>query len=108
MYYLLSTVVRYTQLQKGYFPYGYWDSFGKLKQGVPSKDNFYNSLPYCQTSKGDYELDIIWKIFRIKNLKGCHNLNLKMHVLLLAYDRIDWGFLIRSCSLFIYSWLFFM
>ena len=38
-YYLLSNVLHVVK-KKGYFPYDYWDSFIKFKEGLPSKDNF--------------------------------------------------------------------
>ena len=33
-----------------FFPHDYWDSFQKLKEGLPSKDKFYNILTNCAFS----------------------------------------------------------
>ena len=40
-------------LRKKYFPYDYcdsWDSFSKFKEGLPSKDKFFNTLTNCAIS----------------------------------------------------------
>ena len=42
-------------LRKKDFPFDYWDSFEKFKEGLPSKNKFYNTLANCAISDKNYE-----------------------------------------------------
>ena len=48
--------------KKQLFPYDYLDSFEKLKEGLPNKDKFYNTLTSRAISDKNYEHVLnIWK-----------------------------------------------
>ena len=42
-------------LRKKDFPFDYWDSLEKFKEGLPSKNKFYNTLTNCAISDKNYE-----------------------------------------------------
>ena len=43
-------------LRKKDFPFDYWDSFEKFKEGLPSKNKFYNTLNNCAISDKNYSM----------------------------------------------------
>ena len=54
-------------MRKEIFPFEYWDSFEKSKEGLPSRDKFYNSLNNCEISDEDYEYIVhVRETFRMK------------------------------------------
>ena len=62
------------------------DIFKKLEEDLPSKDKFYNTLTNCAISDKNYEHVLnVWKTFPMNNMKGYHDLYLKVGVLLLAF-----------------------
>ena len=84
----------------------YWDSFGKLRKGLTSKDKFYSLINHAGSDKTMNILLTFGKVL----IKDYYDLNLKSYVLLLAcvskalkkkIDKVFWN---RTCSLFIYSW----
>ena len=81
---ILSTVLDLLK-KKRFFPYDYWGSFEKFKEGLPSKDKFYNTSTNCAINDKNYEHVLnICKAFTINNIKDYHDLYLKVDVLLLA------------------------
>ena len=77
--------VLYLLKKKGFFSYHYWDSFEKLKEGLPSKDKFHNTLINHGISNKNYEHVLnVWKVFKMHSMKEYHDLYLKVDVLLLA------------------------
>ena len=40
--------------RKWFFPYDYWDSFEKFKEGLPRIDKFYNTSTNCATNENFY------------------------------------------------------
>ena len=59
--------------------------FGKLKEELPSKEDFYTLLTDRKISDKEYKhVFDVWKKFEIKTMKDYHNLYLKCDVLLLA------------------------
>ena len=40
--------------KKEFFPYDYWDSFEKSKEGLTGKDKFYNMLTNCEIIGKNY------------------------------------------------------
>ena len=58
-----------------------------LKTFYLPKDEFYNSLINRAISDKNYEHAFkVWKVFRIKIMRGYHDLYLKVDVLLLDYQ----------------------
>ena len=58
----------------------------KFKEGLHSKDKFYNTLTNCTISDKNYEhVFNIWKTVKIKIMRNNHDLYLKVNVLLLAF-----------------------
>jgi hypothetical protein len=72
--------------QKGIYPYDHmkdWKSFDEEK--LPSKECFYSKLNKCHVDSEDYErAQLVWKLFKCKNMGDYHDLYLKTDVLLLA------------------------
>ena len=53
-----------------FYPHDYWDTFQKLKEGLPSKDKLYNVLTNCAFSDKNYEHVLnVWKAFEINTMK---------------------------------------
>ena len=80
----------------------------KLKQGLFSKDTFYNILTNRAIRDECYEHVLnVWKAFKMNNMKHYHDLYLKADVLFLAHvhetfkKRIHKFLCIRFCSSFI-------
>ena len=49
--------------KKTIFPYGYLDSFEKIKKGLPSKEKFYNTLTNRNINDKNYDmLFTFWKL----------------------------------------------
>ena len=70
---------------KGFCPYEYWDSFEKIKEGLHSKDNFYNTLTNCEINDKNFEhIFNIQDAFKMNILRDYHDLYSKVYVLLLA------------------------
>lgn len=72
--------------KKGIFPYDYVDSMKKLESNtLPEKKHFFSKLIGSHISDDDYEhAQMIWKSFRIRNMREYSELYLKTDVLLLA------------------------
>ena len=72
--------------KKGIYPYEYFNSFKKFKEGsLPDIDEFFSSLKDCCVSEKEYQrASDVWKLFEIKNLGEYHDLYLKTDVLLLC------------------------
>ena len=52
------------------FPYDYWDSFSKSKEGLPGKNKFYNTLTNHAITDKNYEHVVnAWKAFKMNNMK---------------------------------------
>ena len=63
----------------------FWDSFEKFKEGLPSKDKFYNTLTNRAISDKNYEHVLnVWKLFMMNNIKKYPDLYLQVDILLLA------------------------
>ena len=61
--------------KKNFFPYDYWDSFEKFKEGLPSKNIFYNSLTNHTNSDKNYEHFFnVEKTFNMNTMKDSHDL----------------------------------
>ena len=58
----------------------YWDSFGKLRKGLTSKDKFYSLINHAGSDKTMNILLTFGKVL----IKDYYDLNLKSYVLLLA------------------------
>ena len=57
----------------------------KLKEKLPSEENFYSSLTGKKISSKEYEHILnVWNKFEMKTMKDFHDLYLKCDVLLLA------------------------
>ena len=53
--------------------YNFWDSFEKFREGLPSKDKFYNTLINRAISDKNYEHALkLWKAFKMNNMKDYH------------------------------------
>ena len=64
--------------QIGFYPYEYMNNFEKFKEELPCKEKL-------KITDKEYEHVIdVWKKFKIKTMKGYHDLYLKCDVLLLA------------------------
>ena len=72
--------------RKGVSPYEYIDSWDKLKETkLPGIDHFYSSLTGENISKEDYEFgQILWKMFKLKDIEQLHDLYMDTDVMLLA------------------------
>lgn len=61
------------------------DSFDKLKEKLPPKEEFYSLLNDEHVSDEDYEYaKNVWSTFNLKNMVEYHDLYLKSDILLLA------------------------
>ena len=73
-------------VKKVIYPYEYmssWDRFEVTK--LPPKEAFYSKLNMLGVSSENYEhVRLVWKEFKIKNLREYHDLYLKTDVILLA------------------------
>lgn len=57
------------------FPRDYWDSFEKVKEGLPTKVKFFNSLAKCSISDINHEHFLnVYKSFKMKTTKIYHDL----------------------------------
>ena len=56
--------------KKGIYPYEYFNSFKKFKEGkLPVTDKFFSSLKECGISEKEYQRACnAWKVSEIKNL----------------------------------------
>ena len=55
----------------------------KLKEQLPNKERFYNSLADKKNSDKDHELNVkVWDKSEMKTLKDYHNFYLKCDILL--------------------------
>ena len=71
--------------QKGVYPYDFMDSFDKLNEKLPPKENFYSILNDEEISDEDYKhAQNVWNTFSLKNMGEYHDLYLESDVLLLA------------------------
>ena len=72
--------------RKGVYPYEYMDSLEKLKETtLPPKEAFYSRLNNGGISDEDYaHAQKVWRVFKMKYFKDCHELCNKVDVLLLA------------------------
>ena len=72
--------------RKGVYPYEYMDRLSKLaEKQLPPSNRFYSHLTEEGISEDDYEhAQIVWKEFKIKSMRGYHDLYLESDVLLLA------------------------
>ena len=47
-------------------------SFEKFKEGLTSKDKFYNTLNYCKINDKNYEHVLnVWIAFKLNTMKNC-------------------------------------
>ena len=68
-------------------PYNYWDSFEKFKEGLPSKDEFCNTLANHAVSYKNYEHVLnIWKTLIMSNIKDRHDLYLEVLLMICAFE----------------------
>ena len=72
--------------RKGVYPYEYLDRFSKLEEKqLPHINRFYSHLSEEGISEDDYEhAKTVWEEFKIKSMRGYHDLYLESDVLLLA------------------------
>ena len=71
--------------KKGVYPYDFMDSFEKLNENLPKKEDFYSILNDEHISDEDYKhAQNVWNTFNLKNMGEYHNLYLKSDILLLA------------------------
>ena len=72
--------------EKGIYPYEYMNSFKRFKESkLLDKSIFFSSLKDCGINEIEYQKAInVWKVFKIKTLRGYHDLYLKTDVLLLC------------------------
>ena len=70
--------------EKEIYRYEYMSSFKKFKENkLPDKCTFFSSVKDCGINEKEYQRAInVWKVFKIKNLVGYHDLYLKPDVLL--------------------------
>ena len=73
-------------LRKRVYPYKYMDDWEKFKENhLPPIEAFYNKLNLSRISECNYgHAQIVWREFGMKDLGDCHDLYLKMDVLLLS------------------------
>ena len=73
-------------IRKGVYPYDYMDSFARFDETeLPPIEEFYAKLRNSNVSPKHYEhAQKIWKHFDIKDMGECHDLYLKVDVILLA------------------------
>ena len=73
-------------LRKGVYPHEYMDSWEKLNEAsLPDKEHFYSKLNKENVTDEDYaHAQKVWKVFKIKNLGGYHDLYVQSDTLLLA------------------------
>ena len=72
--------------KKGIYPYEYFNSFKKLKEGkLPDIDKFFSSFKDCGINEKEYQRACnVWKVFKVKYVGEYHDLYLKTDVLLLC------------------------
>ena len=72
--------------RKGFFPYDWFDNFGKLSStSLPPKEAFHSILNDSEISEEDYiHAQNVWKTFNMKTMRDYHDLYLKSDVLLLS------------------------
>ena len=71
--------------RKGVYPYEYMDRLSKLAEKVPPINRFYSHLSDEGISEDDYQhAQNVWEEFKIKSMRGYHDLYLESDVLLLA------------------------
>ena len=72
--------------KKGIYPYEYFNSFKKFKEGkLPDIDEFFSSLKECGINEKEYQRACdVSKVFELRNLGEYHDLYLKTDVLLLC------------------------
>jgi len=72
--------------RKGFYPYEYTDSWGKLNEtALPPKEKFYNTLNETHISNNDYEhAKTVWNRFNCNTLGEYSDWYLKVDVMLLA------------------------
>ena len=87
---ILSKYFKGRQLEllrrKGVYPYDYVDCLSKLdEKQLPPIEEFYSHLTEEGISEDDYEhAKTVWKKFKLKSMRGYHDLYLESDVLLLA------------------------
>ena len=71
--------------KKGVYPYDFMDSFEKLNEKLPPKEEFYSILNDEHVTDKDYQhAQTVWNTFNLKNMGEYHDLYLKSDILLLA------------------------
>ena len=71
--------------RKGIYPYDFMDSFEKVNEKLPPKEEFYSQLNDEDISGEDYKhAQNVWETFVLKNMGEYHDLYLKSDILLLA------------------------
>ena len=72
--------------KKGIYPYAYFNSFKRFKEGkLPDIDKSFSSVKHCGINEKEYQraCDVL-EVFKIKNLGEYHDLYLKTDLLLLC------------------------
>ena len=74
------------ELQKGVFPYDWFESLEKMSErNLPPKKSFYSKLNDCDITVKDFEHALkVWKHFKMTTFREYHDLYLKTDVLRLA------------------------
>ena len=71
--------------RKGVYPYDYMDSFKKVNEQLPIKEEFYSIMNNKHISDDDYKhAQNVWNTFSLKNMGEYHDLYLSSDVLLLT------------------------
>ena len=87
--------------RKGVYPYEYVDRLSKLEEKqLPHINRLYSHLTEEGISEDDYEhAQIVWEEFKIKSMRGYHDLYLESDVLLLRmYLKISETYVLRTIS----------
>ena len=72
-------------LRKGFYPYEYMDSWEKIDEILPPKEDFYSELTLEDISdKGYAHAQKVWEWFEIRNRGEYHDLYVQSDTLLLA------------------------
>ena len=70
--------------KKIFFPYDYWNSFEKFKEGLPYRDKLHNTLTNNEISDKNYKHVLnVWKASKMNTWKDFHYLYVQVCMKLL-------------------------